>query len=457
MADNEYVKGLRELQNNLAVKTLMHVVPWAEGSVDNRTSREQAAYRLFGFNKDGSARFAKSLNAFPDDPGYYKDPVTGQVKTSSDAGLYQLNKMNIPRLQKKIGRTDFSPETQDLMFLALMDEQPGFRNLVKSGDPKTWTEDQWKKLFSTAGRVYNSFPNGPGSGAKRSEAFLFSKANEYLNSQGIKPVEYTGPSAQTTGVSNLGTAGDSGTFSFMNYARANQGMGSGDSYLTRAMQSILSNEYADSGRIPFKVYSGKTSVFGNVNASPEEMVNRLFDNDPNTQYGLSFVGSSLRPTVSRLNPDGQRVDMIELPNGTFVNAATGEHMNADGTVYEGTPVEYLTPDYEAPQNSPEAMEALRRNNELQEAPMSLGEETVVVAPDRAYLDHEGKINPTAAETALPTSNTPLTTNVGSAASPTAYVDPNMQVVNALGGDTVTRTLNASRPVSENIKELLRLA
>ena len=183
----------------------------------------------------------------------------------------------------------------------------------------------------------------------------------------------------------------------------------------------------------------------------------MFNTDPSRQYGLSFVAGSLRPTVSVTNGDGNMVDMIELANGNYINAATGERMNADGTVYEGTPIEYLTPDYEAPQNSPEAMAALRANNELQAAPMSLGKETVVVAPDRAYLDHEGKINPTAVETALPTSNTPLTTNVGSAASPTAYVDPNMQIVNALGGDAVTRTLNASRPVSENIKELLRLA
>ena len=90
MADNKYVQELKELQKNKAVQTLMYVVPWAEGSVDRNTPRERAYYRLFGFNKDGSGRFADNLDIFPDSPGYYRDPKTGQVKASSDAGLYQL-------------------------------------------------------------------------------------------------------------------------------------------------------------------------------------------------------------------------------------------------------------------------------------------------------------------------------------------------------------------------------
>lgn len=457
MADNKYVQELKELQKNKAVQTLMYVVPWAEGSVDRNTPRERAYYRLFGFNKDGSGRFADNLDIFPDSPGYYRDPKTGQIKTSSDAGLYQLNKMNIARLQKKIGRTDFSPETQDLMFLALLDEQPGFRKRVNQGNVDNWGAKDYQELYGIVGRVYDSFPNGPGSGAKRSMDFLMNKTNEFIQQGGGKALAYT-PTQQSTATTASGNNRAVPTY-FTDAAYAQAGRGS---FFDRAMSNIRNKSYADAGRVPFETTNsnvGNRTVFGSINEDPQVLLGRLFDKDPNTTYGLSYVGNGLRPTISRLDPDGNRVDMIEMANGKLINAVTGEQMNSDGTVYEGTPVEYLTPDYEAPQNSPEAMEALRRNNELQAAPMSLGEETVVVAPDRAYLDYEGKINPTTAEAALPSGSTPPTT--GNAASPVAYVDPNEATNNlmvaAIGGDKLARTINGTKPVLANAGALIDLA
>lgn len=466
MADNAYVKELRGLMKNDAVQTLMHVVPWAEGTIDNATSRDQGYKSLFGFNEDGSRRFMDSLDFIPDSPGKYRDPVTGQIKWSHDYGLYQLNKMNIPRLQKKIGRTDFSPETQDLMFLALLDEQPGFRKAISNGDPKTWTEGQWKNLLGITGKVYNSFPNGPGKGGKRTEGFLFSKINEYLQGHGAKPVQYTGSnvSSNTTNTTNITNTTNGGTgYSFLNYARATQGVGSADSYLTQAIRSIQEKDYANPGAIPFQVISrnsGSRSVFGTMTDDPQTLVDRLFDTDPNTNYGLSFVGSSLRPTVSRNDPNGKRVNMIEYDNGTYIDADTGERRNADGSIYEGTPVELLKPDYEAPQNSPEAMEALRRNNELQAAPITdmQNEQAIVpvqtVANPGNAITGEYNYQGVTGEATLPNGNTPLT-QTGSVASPVAYVSPTEQLVRALGGDAIAQTINTSRSPADLARDLLK--
>lgn len=378
----------------------------------------------------------------------FDDRAGGGVSTA--AGAYQITNPTWNSMAPRIAANDFEKQNQDRVALALALEKPGMREAIMSGDVDA--------MVKGSNSIYTSLAGSKEGGrrhALRPMEFLTAAYNGTLG-------QYKGPAwTDKANATHTSTTGNT-TVDFLSPAIQNLMGGNGNTFLESTLNDIQNKGYADPGRVPFNVYSGTHSVF-NANpdltdeANVQSLVNKLFNTDPSRQYGLSFVAGSLRPTVSVTNGDGNMVDMIELANGNYINAATGERMNADGTVYEGTPIEYLTPDYEAPQNSPEAMAALRANNELQAAPMSLGKETVVVAPDRAYLDHEGKINPTAVETALPTSNTPLTTNVGSAASPTAYVDPNMQIVNALGGDAVTRTLNASRPVSENIKELLRLA
>ena len=419
MADNKYVQELKELQKNKAVQALMYVIPWAEGSVDKNTSRERGYYRLFGFNKDGSGRFMDSLDFVPDSPGYYRDPVTGQIKQSHDYGLYQLNKMNIPRLQKKIGRTDFSPETQDLMFLALLDEQPGFRKRIQKGNVNDWTAKDYQELYGIAGHVYNSLPNGPGSGAKRTVDFLMNKTNEFLQGQGSKPIAYSS-SGQTIRSNATGNAGlsRSSAEQIQPYSFAQEAINSNPNYqgsfFLNAMNDIMNKSYANTGNIPFEVVNsniGNRIVFGAIDEDPQALVNKLFDTDPNTTYGLSYVGSSLRPTVSRLNPEGNRVNMIEFPNGNYINAATGERMNPNGTVWV---------DPEVPQ------------------------EEVVLVDD---LNDPHPTLETTAEAALPSGSTPPTT--GNAASPVAYVNPNDVRVRAvladtIGGDLVTRTMNGSR-------------
>lgn len=433
MADNAYVKELRGLLKNDAVQTLMHVVPWAEGTIDNATPRDQGYKSLFGFNEDGSRRFMDSLDFIPDSPGKYRDPVTGQIKWSHDYGLYQLNKMNIPRLQKKIGRTDFSPETQDLMFLALLDEQPGFRKAISDGDPKTWSEGQWKKLLGITGKVYDSFPNGPGKGGKRTEAFLFSKVNEYLQGHGAKPVKYTGPSVQNTSATGTSSKRAGTTVDFLSPALDNilGGKRGTSSFLENTIRDVQGKNYANAGDIPFEVANtarSTQSVFGTMDTDPQVLVNRLFNQDPNTSYGLSFVGSSLRPTVNTVNADGNQVNMIELPNGRFINAETGERMNEDGSVY----VEPVEPD----------------NSEV----YLVDDLNTTSLPQQVEQSEE---------TALSIGSTPRPVNVGSAVSSDAtgntiaYVDPNAQVVNALGGDPLTRGYNLSRDFNTNAKALFQ--
>lgn len=431
--DKNYVERIRNLSKDPTYREFLDLISVTEGT--SRT--KNGGYNtLFGFNKDGSNRYFDDMTKFPDSPAPYRDPRTGQVKYSNDAGRYQININTYKRMAKRLGITDFSPESQDMIAVALLDEIKGFDDAIRSGN-----KQQALKLASP---VWVSLPYNKTGGSHVGESAALTVWDNISKGQGA---QYMTPNGTAVPRTNQSYAGP------QNYATNFFGLtgpGVSTDFFGAAMNNIMNRSYADPGNVPFQVIdtdSRSNSVYGAINDDPRKLVNRLFNKPANTTYGLSFFGSSLRPTVSVTDADGNDINMVELPNGNYINAATGERMNADGTVYEGTPVEYLTPDYEAPQNSPEAMEALRRNNELQAAPVSLGEETVVVAPDRAYLDYEGKINPTTAEAALPSGSTPPTT--GNAASPVAYVNPNdvrvrTVLADAIGGDLVTRTMNGAR-------------
>lgn len=442
--DKKFSDLVDEVYNTPQGKAYLRMIKAAEGGEYNITFGN---HTISDFSKHPNIRVK------------FDDRAGGGVSTA--AGAYQITNPTWNSMAPRIAANDFGNRNQDRVALALALEKPGMRDAIMRGDIDA--------MVKGSNSIYTSLAGSKEGGrrhALRPMEFLTAAYNGTLG-------QYKGPA--WTGQANANatrnaTTGNT-TVDFLSPAIQNLMGGSGNTFLESTLNDIQNKGYADPGRVPFNVYSGTHSVF-NANpdltdeANVQSLVNKLFNTDPNRQYGLSFVAGSLRPTVSVTNGDGNMVDMIELANGNYINAATGERMNADGTVYEGTPVEYLTPDYEAPQNSPEAMRALREGNIRQAAPIADMENEQAIVPVQSVAEPgnaiTGEFNyqgplPTAAETALPTSNTPLTTNVGSAASPTAYVDPNMQVVNALGGDAVTRTLNASRPVSENIKELLRLA
>lgn len=397
------------------------------------------------------------LSKHPNKRVKFNDRAGGGVSTA--AGAYQIINSTWNGMAPRINANDFSARNQDRVALALALEKPGMYEAIMSRNVP--------KMVERSNGIYTSLPGSKEGGRRHALTTMEYAQAAYDNKlKDFKGARWSdaGKNFGATSVSKQTTSG--GTvqpYSFLNYARATQGMGSADSYLTRAIRSIQEKDFANPGAIPFQVANsnvGNRTVFGSMTDDPQTLVNRLFDTDPNTTYGLSFVGNSLRPTISRTDPTGNLVNMIEYDNDTYIDADTGVRRNLDGSLYEGTPVEYLKPDYEAPQNSPEAMAALREGNIRQAAPLTDMENEQAIVPVQSIADPGNAITGeynyqgTTGEATLPAGNTPLT-QTGSVASPVAYVSPTEQLVRALGGDAIAQTINTSRSPADLARDLLK--
>lgn len=407
--DKNYVERIRNLSKDPTYREFLDLISVTEGT--SRT--KNGGYNtLFGFNKDGSNRYFDDMTKFPDSPAPYRDPRTGKVKYSNDAGRYQINIDTYKRMAKRLGITDFSPESQDMIAVALLDEIKGFDNAIRSGN-----KQQALKLASP---VWVSLPYNKTGGSHVSESAALTVWDNISKGQGA---QYMTPNGTAVPRTNQSYAGP------QNYATNFFGLtgpGVSTDFFGAAMNNIMNRSYADPGNVPFQVIdtdSRSNSVYGAINDDPRKLVDRLFNKPANTTYGLSFFGNSLRPTVSVTDADGNDIDMVELPNGNYINAATGERMNPNGTVWV---------DPEVPQ------------------------EEVVLVDD---LNDPHPTLETTAEAALPSGSTPPTT--GNAASSVAYVDPNEATNNlmvaAIGGDKLARTINGTKPVLANSGTLIDLA
>lgn len=395
--DKNYVERIRNLSKDPTYREFLDLISVTEGT--SRT--KNGGYNtLFGFNKDGSNRYFDDMTKFPDSPAPYRDPRTGKVKYSNDAGRYQINIDTYKRMAKRLGITDFSPESQDMIAVALLDEIKGFDNAIRSGN-----KQQALKLASP---VWVSLPYNKTGGSHVGESAALTVWDNISKGQGA---QYMTPNGTAVPRTNQSYAGP------QNYATNFFGLtgpGVSTDFFGAAMNNIMNRSYADPGNVPFQVIdtdSRSNSVYGAINDDPHKLVDRLFNKPANTTYGLSFFGSSLRPTVSVTDADGNDINMVELPNGNYINAATGERMNPNGTVWVDPEV---------------------------------SQEEVVLVDD---LNDPHPTLETTAEAALPSGSTPPTT--GNAASPVAYVNPNDVRVRAvladtIGGDLVTRTMNGSR-------------
>lgn len=407
--DKNYVERIRNLSKDPTYREFLDLISVTEGT--SRT--KNGGYNtLFGFNKDGSNRYFDDMTKFPDSPAPYRDPRTGKVKYSNDAGRYQINIDTYKRMAKRLGITDFSPESQDMIAVALLDEIKGFDNAIRSGN-----KQQALKLASP---VWVSLPYNKTGGSHVGESAALTVWDNISKGQGA---QYMTPNGTAVPRTNQSYAGP------QNYATNFFGLtgpGVSTDFFGAAMNNIMNRSYADPGNVPFQVIdtdSRSNSVYGAINDDPRKLVDRLFNKPANTTYGLSFFGSSLRPTVSVTDADGNDINMVELPNGNYINAATGERMNPNGTVWV---------DPEVPQ------------------------EEVVLVDD---LNDPHPTLETTAEAALPSGSTPPTT--GNAASSVAYVDPNEATNNlmvaAIGGDKLARTINGTKPVLANSGTLIDLA
>lgn len=159
------VEELKKLREDPKIQAMLRTISFAEGANYNT---------LFGGGTFGS------YAAHPNQKVTAK--LGGQEITSTAAGAFQILKRIDDTLSKRLGLSDFSPETQDLKALALMKEKNAINPLLE-GDFATAVE--------RLKRVWASLPDSPfGQPTKKLET-LTEKYNSELES-------LTGQTAATT-------------------------------------------------------------------------------------------------------------------------------------------------------------------------------------------------------------------------------------------------------------------
>lgn len=129
------VEELKKLRDDPKIQAMLRTISFAEGANYNT---------LFGGGTFGS------YEAHPNQRVTAK--LGGQEITSTAAGAFQILKRIDDTLSKRLGLSDFSPETQDLKALALMKEKNAIKPLLE-GDFATAVE--------RLKRVWASLPDSP--------------------------------------------------------------------------------------------------------------------------------------------------------------------------------------------------------------------------------------------------------------------------------------------------------
>ena len=374
-----------------------------------------------------------------DGNGNYKTDV------STAAGAYQILKPTWDAVAKKYGLKDFSPDSQDRAALYLALEKPGMYDAIKAGDVR--------KMVGLVNNIWTSLPDstvGVTKHALRSYDFINQSYNASRVQYGLKPL----PGLKPVQPSQQMATGDVDIFGSKTWYGV--GMNPTDSFLNRSLSRIHNQSWSDPGDVPFQVMRddiGNKTVFGSVDLTQEgaveSLVGKVFNTDPSVHYGLSFYDGGLRPTVSRRMPDGSVVNMVESQSGKLFNAATGEQMNSDGTVYEGTPVAY----------SPDAPLVEATQGNLQDIQNAQPNYNVHNAANILELDPDLPAQPqtnTTGGAMMQDDKAPLISST--TASPVVQqVSPSEQVAKALGGDSTIQALNQSRPLPDLLRELVQIA
>lgn len=233
----------------------------------------------------------------------------GRKGVSTAAGRYQFLKGTYDSVAKQLGITDFSPESQDKVAIALM--------LQKGVDFNDGAD-----LASNVGRINNVWTSLAGStlGAQyhstRDPQFLLNAFNQSRAARGAQPVTTTwGGTTYRSPAGYSTTSGGAGMPANIKEIAAKAqsylesiGLPNSQSYLGNAMASIRNKTYADSGYIPWQLYQGnKFTVSSNPylnEGNLASMEQRLHNANPNIQYGVSQFGDGMHPTVAVQNPDG---------------------------------------------------------------------------------------------------------------------------------------------------------
>ena len=264
--------------------------------------------RLFGFDNQGRPRYFSDFTKFPDSPAKYQK-ADGTIGESNDAGRYQINIKTYNRLAKRLGITDFSPRSQDIIANALILENSKASKALQDGDIGA--------AVSALNKVWLSLPGGPNGVGHRSMQFIQDAYNNIRSRRGAAPVQLA---------SNLPIQASTTVGNFFS-SRAPQG-----SFFNRAMSTIINKSYANAvadGVYPFaNANTSNLAISGNPDPTATDsngnniLLSRLFNNDPNTTYGAAFADNSVRPIVTdkqgtQLIDDNDKLAPVEIPTPVY--------------------------------------------------------------------------------------------------------------------------------------------
>lgn len=94
---------------------------------------------------------------------YSTHPGAGSDGRTTAAGMYQINKDTRKEMAGKMGLTDFSPETQDLIAVELL-RSTGVIDEIIFGNVD--------KALSAASRRWAALPQGPGKGSRYNQPYM---------------------------------------------------------------------------------------------------------------------------------------------------------------------------------------------------------------------------------------------------------------------------------------------
>ena len=282
--------------------------------------------RLFGFDNQGRPRYFSDFSKFPDSPAKYQK-ADGTIGESNDAGRYQINIKTYNRLAKRLGITDFSPRSQDIIANALILENSKASKALQDGDIGA--------AVSALNKVWVSLPGGPNGVGHRSMQFIQDAYNNIRARRGAAPVQLA---------SNLPIQASNTVGNFFS-SRAPQG-----SFFNRAMSTIINKSYANAvadGVYPFaNANTSNLAISGNPDPTATDsngnniLLSRLFNNDPNTTYGAAFADNSVRPIVTdkqgtQLIDDNDKLAPVEIPtpvyDATLANSAPAQPIEVTDT------------------------------------------------------------------------------------------------------------------------------
>lgn len=297
--------------------------------------------RLFGFDNQGRPRYFSDFSKFPDSPAKYQK-ADGTIGESNDAGRYQININTYNRLAKRLGITDFSPRSQDIIANALILENSKASKALQDGDIGA--------AVSALNKVWVSLPGGPNGVGHRSMQFIQDAYNNIRARRGAAPVQLA---------SNLPIQASNTVGNFFS-SRAPQG-----SFFNRAMSTIINKSYANAvadGIYPFaNVNTSNLAISGNPDATATDsngnniLLSRLFNNDPNITYGAAFADNGIRPIVTdkqgtQLIEDNNKLAPVEIPTPVYDATLSNTPTPVNGVTQE--PLLSSTSEAVLPDNTP---------------------------------------------------------------------------------------------------------